>query len=298
MNRNHGFPDLEPEEMFDEAVERLEAGESADQIISSYPVSTQDELRDMLMIVQVAEKIRQAPVPRPSPAKRLTAKQNFLNAAAEMRQQQQQAAAAGCYSSQARPRSVSTAHSKLDTERVLEGMQGLFTVRTLRLAPMIVMLALVLLSTSTLVTMAQTSVPGDLAYSFKQWIRKQELELAPADRREFVRLAQEQELAEDVKKAAARADDNNSAIIQAEDTQVFYGRTGRLLKIGGLTVMNRYQPDANAELFEPMRIEGDLEPGAQVNLVYQIMPGQSDTVQGLHLRSLHLHWKRQHRSRL
>ena len=61
MNRNHGFPELEPEGLFDEAVERLEAGESADQIISSYPLGAQDELRDMLMIVQVAEKIQQAP---------------------------------------------------------------------------------------------------------------------------------------------------------------------------------------------------------------------------------------------
>jgi LysM repeat protein len=89
-------------------------------------------------------------------------------------------------------------------------------------------------------------------------------------------------LAEDVAKAANRAD-ANSAIIQAEDTQVYYGRNGRLLKVGGLTVMDRYQPDANLEVFKEMTIEGDLQPGARVDLTYQIMPGQSDTVQGIAL---------------
>ena len=99
--------------------------------------------------------------------------------------------------------------------------------------------------------MAQSSLPGDATYSFKQWMRKQELQFTAPDRRDLVRQAQEQELAEDVRRAAVRAD-QNSAVIQAEDTQVFYGRSGRLLKIGGLTVMDRYQPDANKEVFRPM----------------------------------------------
>jgi LysM repeat protein len=106
--------------------------------------------------------------------------------------------------------------------------------------------------------------------------------LTPPDRRDSVRLAQELELAEDVKKAADRAD-ANEAMIQAEDTQVFYSRNGRLLKIGALSVMDRYQPDANVELFKDMTIEGDLQPGSLVKLTYQIMPGQSDTVQGIAL---------------
>ena len=165
-------------------------------------------------------------------------------------------------------------------ERFTTGLQELFSPRALRLAPLIVTLALVLFSTTTVVTITQAAVPGDLAYTLKQWIRKQELELAPASQRDLVRQEQERELAEDVAKAASRAD-ANSAIIQAEDTQVYYGRNGRLLKIGGLIVMDRYQPDANVEVFKEMTVEGDLQPGAQVNLTYQIMPGQSDTVQGI-----------------
>jgi LysM repeat protein len=116
----------------------------------------------------------------------------------------------------------------------------------------------------------------------KQTIRKWELELAPASQRHLVIQEQERELAEDVAKAASRADANN-AVVQAEDTQIYYGRTGNLLKVGGLKVIDQYQPDANIEVFKPMTIEGDLQPGAQVNVVYQIMPGQSATVQGIAL---------------
>jgi LysM repeat protein len=167
-------------------------------------------------------------------------------------------------------------------ERFNVGLQSLFSAPALRLAPLIVTLALVLFSTGTLVTLAQTAVPGDLAYTLKQWIRKQELVLAPASQRDLVRQEQERELAADVAKAASRAD-ANSAVIRAEDTQIYYGRNGRLLKIGGLTVMDRYQPDANVEIFKEMSIEGDLLPGTQVSLEYQIMPGQSATVQGIAL---------------
>ena len=162
----------------------------------------------------------------------------------------------------------------------MDGLQATFSMRTLRLAPIVVTLAVVLLSASTFVAMAQSALPGDATYSFKQWMRKQELQFTAPDRRDLVRQAQEQQLAEDVRKAAVRGD-QNSAVIQAEDTQVYYGRNGRLLKIGGLTVMDRYQPDANKEVFRPMEIDGELEPGATVGLVYQIMPGQSGTVQGI-----------------
>jgi LysM repeat protein len=292
MNRNHRVPHFSSDDIFAEALTRLEAGEALDKILASYPAAMRDELFDMLSIVQVARELGQAPVPRPSAARRAAAKQNFLAAAAQMREEQQRTTAV-----QTAPAAVETTSRTTAPRRVtrpksvrrpglwaafVDGVQAIFTNRSLRLAPMILALALVLLSTSTLVTMAQTAVPGDLAYTFKQWIRKQELEFAPPDRRALVRQEQERELAADVARAAERAD-QNSAIIQAEDTQVYYGRNGRLLKIGGLTVVDRYQPDANVETFTPMAVEGDLLPGAQVKITYQILPGQSDTVQGIAL---------------
>ena len=284
MNGNHRFPNLSPDDVFEEAVSRLETGESIESIVASYPYADTAELTGFLQIVQVAQQIQHEPIPRPTAARRSAAKQNFLNAAADLKRKEMAAQANRPVriAEPPRRRTVAPAPAPGLFERMAEGFQAVFSVRTLRLAPLIITLALVLLSASTFVTMAQSAVPGDLTYSFKQWMRKQELQLAPPDRREIVRQAQEQELAEDVKKAAVRAD-NNSAVIQAEDTQVFYGRMGRLLKVGGLTVMDRYQPDANVEEFRPMDVEGDLIPGATVSLVYQIMPGQSDTVQGISL---------------
>jgi LysM repeat protein len=300
MNENHRYPTSVSDEVFAEAVDRIEAGESLEQVLASYPPTAREELFEMLSIIQVAQDIRHDPIPRPSQARRTAAKESFLAAAARMRDEEQQAPAARPVTAvppvttaaprpkpvaaPARPatrRQTVTRRASL-WEQMVEGLQTVFSNRALRLAPLIVTLAIVLFSTSTLVTLAQTAVPGDLAYTFKQWIRKQELQLASPDRRASVLLEQERELAEDVAKAAERAD-QNSALIRAEDTQIYYGRNGRLLEIGGLTVMDRYQPDANAEVFKAMDVVGDLQPGALVQINYQILPGQTDTVQGISL---------------
>lgn len=296
MNRNHRG--VQPnEELFAEAVARLEAGESLVSILADVPPAQHAELREMLTIVQAVEAMGQAPIPRPPAARRAARKHEFLAAAAQLRAervpdfvpqavQQPEAITSPTRPATLRPQHRRAARRRQNVwEQLSEGFATLFSVRTLRLAPIIAVIAVLLLSTSTLVTVAQSSVPGDLTYSLKQWIRKQELQLAPPSMRDLVRQEQERELAEDVAKAATRAD-ANSAVIRAEDTQLFYGRSGRLLKVGGLTVMDRYQPDANIEVFSPMQIDGELLPGAQVNLVYQIMPGQSDTVQGIALTVL------------
>ena len=278
------------EDRFAEAVTRLESGETIAAILATYPPDTRDELASMLTVVESARSLRQTPIPRPSAARRAAAKQTFLATAAAMRAEQTARAPVAPAASR-RPttlRSIERTARRRSARpqslmmRFAARWQSIFNARMMRLAPIIVTLALVLFSTGTLVTMAQNSVPGDLTYTLKQWIRRQELVLAPAAQRDLVRQAQERELAADVAKAAERAD-ANSAVIQAEDTQIYYGRTGRILKIGGLSVLDRYQPDANVEVFKDMTIEGDLDPGAQVHLEYQILPGQSATVQGIAL---------------
>ena len=276
------------EDRFAEAVTRLEAGETIAAILATYPAELRDDLASMLTVVESARAVRRTPVPRPSAARRAAAKQTFLATAAAMRAEQTAKAPVAPARRPTTLRSIERRVQGRDARpqglmlRFAARWQSIFNARTLRLAPIIVTLALVLFSTGTLVTLAQNSVPGDLTYTLKQWIRKQELVLAPASQRDLVRQAQEREMAADVAKAAERAD-ANSALIQAEDTQIYYGRTGRILKIGGLSVMDRYQPDANVEVFKEMTIEGDLQPGAQVRLDYQIMPGQSATVQGIAL---------------
>ncbi|MCC6458183.1 MAG: LysM peptidoglycan-binding domain-containing protein [Caldilineaceae bacterium] len=286
MNRNDRFSKPNAEDYFATAASRLEAGESIPDILASYPPALHDELLEMLAIVQVTDQIRSAPVPRPPAARRAAAKRAFLATAAQMhadqlaQMSQPQRTPARPIS---RPAARRAARRRMSPwERFTTGLQDLFGSGAVRLAPLVLTVVVVLFSTTTLVSMAQSAVPGDWAYTLKQWIRQQELEFAPENQQALVRQEQERELAEDVAKAANRAD-ANSAIIQAEDTQVYYGRNGRLLKVGGLTVMDRYQPDANLEVFKEMTIEGDLQPGARVDLTYQIMPGQSDTVQGIAL---------------
>lgn len=286
MNRNDRLSKPNAEDTFATAVSRLQAGESIPDILASYPPALHDELLEMLSIVEVTEQMRHAPVPRPSTAKRAAAKRQFLATAAQMRLEQQATltpsplTASRTISRPAARRAARRAMNPL--ERIAAGLQDIFGSSALRLAPLVLTLVLVLLSTTTLVSLAQRAIPGDPIYTLKQTIRKWELELAPAGQRDLVRQEQEKELAEDVAKAANRADANN-AVVQAEDTQIYYGRNGRLLKVGGLKVMDQFQPDANVEVFRPMTIDGDLQPGSQVALSYQIMPGQSDTVQGIAL---------------
>jgi LysM repeat protein len=286
MNRNDRFSKPNAEDTFATAASRLEAGESIPDILASYPPALHNELLEMLSIVEVTEKMRHAPVPRPSATKRAAAKRQFLATAAQMRlEQQAQMTPSPIAQSRtlSRPAARRAARRSMNPwDRFTSGLQDLFGSRALRLAPLILTLALVLLSTSTLVSLAQEAIPGDPIYTLKQTIRKWELEFAPAGQRHLVIQEQERELAEDVAKAANRADANN-AVVQAEDTQIYYGRTGNLLKVGGLKVIDQYQPDANIEVFKPMSVEGDLQPGAEVNVIYQIMPGQSATVQGIAL---------------
>jgi LysM repeat protein len=288
MNRNDRF--LKPnneEDIFASAASRLQAGESIPDILASYPPSMHDELLEMLAIVEVTEQMRTATVPRPSATRRAAAKRQFLATAAQMRleQQAQMAPPITAARTLSRPAARRAARRNMNPwERFTSGLQEIFGSRTLRLAPLVLTLAIVLLSTSTLVSLAQDAIPGDpIFYTLKQTIRKWELELAPASQRDIVRQEQEKELAEDVAKAAEKADANNT-VVQAEDTQVYYGRNGRLLKVGALKVMDQFQPDANVEVFKPMTIDGTLEPGSQVEVSYQIMPGQDAYVQGISLK--------------
>ncbi len=166
MNGNHRFPNLSPEDVFEEAASRLETGESIESILASYPNADTAELSDFLRIIQVAQQIQHDPIPMPSPARRSAAKQNFLNAAADLRRKEMAAQANRPVRIAEPPcrRATPPPAPGIWSARV-DGLQAVFTMRTLRLAPLIVTLALVLLSVSTFVTMAQSAVPGDLTYS-------------------------------------------------------------------------------------------------------------------------------------
>lgn len=293
MNRNNRFVNPNDDDIFEMAVSRLQAGESIADILASSPPAMHDELSDMLNIVEVTEQMKNAPIPRPSAARSATAKRQFLATAAQMRLEQQSQSAppiavttavpAATTRPISRPAARRAARRAMNPwERFMAGLRDVFGSGAMRLAPIMVVIAVVVFGTATLWQGSQAAVPGDRLYSIKQTFRRLELDYAPSSQRVMVRQQIEKAVAEDVKKAAVNADANN-VVVKAEETLVYYGRNSNLLKVGELKVIDRYQPDANAEGFEKMTINGDLKPGAQVKLAYQIMPGQTDTVQGIAL---------------
>ena len=158
----------------------------------------------------------------------------------------------------------------------------------MRLAPLAVLVAIMLLGSASVFTVAW-SIPGDLTYPIKEWSRRVGLRLVTESEREAIREAQDKARAQELAQAFEKAD-RNSVIITETVTEIYQGhQTGNdLLNFGAATVMPRYQPDANANTeFLPMQIVGELLPGAEVELTYQIMPGQQSQtgiVQGISVR--------------
>jgi hypothetical protein len=229
----------------------------------------------LLAVVATAQEIQQAPVPLLAPSRRAAQKQAFLQAAAEKRVEQ-------VLVEGARPvRLAAPEKQRSFWTALIEA----FTVRPMRLASVVLMLTVLLLASTTVVTLAQESVPGDRVYPIKQWIRQQELYLSPPERRAIVRSEQEEELVQDLKKAAQS--DLRDIIIEAEGQMLFHGYGAGYLNIGGLRVLPFYEPDPNTDEPRSMEIIGDLEPGEIVVLRYRLLPGQGGSevpmVQGVNL---------------
>jgi LysM repeat protein len=272
-----------PDEIFAEAAQRIQAGEPLELVVASYPESYQRALRDLLSIVATATELHGTSVPAISLERRTARKAAFLQAAA-------------LYSAErAALTRLSPAHSPppSPTRRTMRWpafrtwLDGLWMVPSLR--PMAAALAtvLVLVLSSSLITLAESAVPGDLSYPLKQWIRNQQLYLAPEDDWATLRQAQERELVEDVQKAQLKADSNQIAIT-VDSVLLFHGYGAGYWDIGDLFVIPEYKTDPNQSTPTPIKVIGDLVPGATVHLRYQIIPGQqaalgARVVQGVEL---------------
>lgn len=294
MDSGSKLPKRQNEDVFAEAITRVEAGEPIETVAASYPAEIQAELRDLLQIVAVAVQIQQVPVPRPALDRREARKQAFLQTASHLRVERTVIAPV------ATPSIPATAPTLADRwQAIWSAIQAAFTVRTMRLAPMVLVLAFICLSSFSLATFAQEALPGDIAYPMKEWIRYQKLNLSPAAQQAQVLIDNERELQSDIKKVVekakriSRADhDLNKAVVKTSGIMIFHEDQGRYFIIGGLQVLKKYQPDANQnQSFKDMAIEGQLAPGKQVILAYQILPIQSNDggapiVQGIALQVL------------
>ncbi|MCB0089184.1 MAG: hypothetical protein KDE54_14840 [Caldilineaceae bacterium] len=311
-----------PEDYLDKAIERLDAGEPLDAILSSYPADVRGELRDMLEVVDAVQYTASTPPPPMSASRRSAAKAQFLAAAAEMRTQSHTPTSVNSSnhsSSQAGGQSYQDAdltdvahhnhaaqHNMVRqqnvehysgkpqlagtdvvsqatrpgfwanlTQDISAGFQSLFGAGSMRLAPIAALVVVMLLGSISVFNVAW-SIPGDLTYPIKEWSRRVGLQLVPESEREAIREAQDKVRAQELAQAIAKAD-RNSIVITETVTEIYRGQNSGndLLTFGSVVVMPRYQPDANVNTeFLPMQIVGELVPGAEVELTYQIMPGQ------------------------
>lgn len=256
-------------DIFAEAAARIQGGEPLEAVVASYPPAYQRNLRDLLAVVALATEISQGVVPAPSPYRQNARKAAFLAVAQRFRAEQEAIASV-------RPAPVATAAPPAPVTEMpawLAWWRDLFVLPGFRPVAAALSTVLILLVSTTLVTLAEAAVPGDLSYPVKRWIREQQLYLTPAEERPVVRAVQEQELIIDVQKAQQQAD-LREVVIEAEGVFLFHGYGAGYLNIGDLVVLPLHQPDPNAPEVFDMSLIGELMPGSTVRLRYQILPGQ------------------------
>ncbi|MEM7131973.1 MAG: effector-associated domain EAD1-containing protein [Chloroflexota bacterium] len=283
--------------ILDEAIQRVESGETLDSILADFPAEYRDELRKLLEVVSSDEHIAAEPVPLPSIERRKKAKQDFLAFAREMMQHDEKQSSvhdsASVSSSDALL--LPTLLSSEDTgqenwfKRLGVAFENLFQIPAQRLAPIAALLLLGIMSLASFFTVAG-AVPGDLAYGFKEWARRVEVDLAYPEDLPAIVSAQNEDRKEELEVAQERADrsalnqaDLNDSVLMATMRTIYRGQgMGDLLITDATNVLPRFQPDANdSDRFTEMAVLGYLEPGVEIEIEYQIVPGGQDYVQGI-----------------
>ncbi|MBW7885590.1 MAG: LysM peptidoglycan-binding domain-containing protein [Caldilineaceae bacterium] len=269
------------EDIFAEAVERLQAGEPVETILASYPPDVSEELGDLLAVVELAEQLATLPVPQPVPTQRVAARAAFMERAASLRAELEVAHLPGLAQEPARPQ---TSRWRAFIQTLQAGWGAYSGTPLLRLAPLVLLLVVVYVLTSAVVVVAQDSLPGDAIYPLKVWIRDQGVALTPLEERAEARAKADQETAAEIKASAERLEIQLSEVApKVTSTFQYRGQNGLLYRVGDLLVAPNFQPQLSVESFEPMEIVGELLPGATVELQYQILPGNPNVVQGIRM---------------
>ena len=277
---------MEIEDYFAQAVDRLLAGESIDDILVSYPPSARNELRNLLVVVEAAERMATAAVPAPASLNRISARLHFAQRAAELRDELG-AVSKAVPGTPLRPASTAAGAAPSVWQRLCAGWDALRPpTPLLRLAPLTAVLLVAFLLTFTVVGSAQEALPGDQIYGLKKWMREQRVATAPPALQAEERHNADQAQAYDVEKAAEEMlNEPNSDPIRDSAELQFLGTRNGLYQIGSLLVVPSYRSDlSDAATWMPMTIVGDLTPGIEVELHYQIVPGMPDIVEGISLK--------------
>jgi LysM repeat protein len=284
-------------DFFADSMSRAEAGEAIEAILADAPEAYRAELREFLGAASLVLSQRQTPLPPRDETRRAASRAAFLQMAAEDRTQFLAAQTSAV---------ASAAGKKTPTETRALGLLSVFvwlnrtwaqfqratTFHTYRFA-LIVTLTIVLLAGLSMVSVTQAAVPGDLTYSVKDWARSAGLVLTPPEQRAPLLRSINQEIAAEIIAIARRSQQSGRGVVDLNDlvaevtfTVPFQGFQGNQLLLGEMVVFPTYQPDANLQQRVEMIIDGELVEGALVEVTVQILPGQTQYVQGVRARVL------------
>lgn len=205
------------DEIFEEALERIAIGEPTDAVINSYSEDHQPELNSLLSFADGLEEIALEPLPLPSTSRRVSAKQDFLAAAALERGQHFAEAQKELVVSS--PSTKSRPTRKLvepDEPTFWERLGSIFSTPTARLAP--IGLALLILFGGGWYV-ASDSYPGTWAYPIKQTARGIGLALVPESARPNILIAQGEAKQKEIERARQMAVEEDMDV-QWDDTAV------------------------------------------------------------------------------
>jgi len=278
-------------ELFAGALARLDEGEEIDAILRDLSTDVAEELRALLHLGEFMMSMQHLPVPVRSQQRVAERRNAFLDQIAlEKTRQELERPLADKTPTEylARPASRSavrrTAPAPLGWWRQV---QEALTLGNLRLAPIAATLVIVFSSVFGLWRVSVASLPGDLVYPIKAWMQMMNMTLAAPENKGTAASEASATVQADIVESARRAEeqaakDAQTASVRQETVYlVFEGFEGKLLKFGDIRVMPTWQPDLAAATTSPMVVEGNLQPGSQVWLTMQIVPGQADVVQGV-----------------
>lgn len=276
-------------ELFAEATDRIDAGEPVDQVLDSYPADVQSELRALVeSATQTEELLATSPVPPMSLKGRDASRSAFLS---QIAQDQAEIALASAVVGESSPlhseaapqpsvesRDVRRASSwsapqESWIQRLLRPLSGL---GRMHLAPITALLLITLLVGIPMSVVAQNSIPGDLTYPIKDWVRDVRIQLAPEIQQEKLREDLQERRVQDVKTAATQAQQEGESrratgkfLFQEEleDGSFVVGDTERL-------VLSNHAPgdETNPEARQTTMVSGDLVPGSLVEVEYALLP--------------------------
>ncbi|MBP8293259.1 MAG: hypothetical protein KAX65_10825, partial [Caldilineaceae bacterium] len=280
------------EELFAQAVDRVEKNQPIDDILALCTEEQRVELRELLFVVEDMVDLALQPAPTPSPVRRNASRALFLQTLLEMQIAQEAqlapvAAAAPVAVAALKP-TAPARPSLLDNLRAwAQQFRGSpFGAFAFSLAPLAALLLAAYLATFWISFAAQASVPGEPGYGIKEWAREIKKDLASAEERDEILRENDKEVRREVELMAERAANLKSVAPRVSQLLQYQGRIGRMLLVGPLRVLPNYQPDLQAPEMAPVTIVGDLRPGTPVRLEYQVLPGNPNLVQGVSIIAL------------